>query len=341
MAIIKPSKKFAGSEMSSGDGGKYILPGTRQVVFNKSQNKDGTYLYFLPAYKADASGNGVWFKVIRVRDNFGDKFKDKYAILDGVADPVAHFERNFKLYYPEDAAVVDEVNEKTGRTQKRYPNYGRVTSRVIFNVAYSQKLEEGCHVLDLPAYNGANILTKWLEGKDNRGRERPMINDPARCIPVFVKLNDGGGAPWEITPDPTDPAELPEQLADSDYLYNLDDIYVVKTAQEKIAKLKEMYTAEIFDQCMAGYAGFEGEKMTSRNNPVSHREDDEIPMTHSEPEKPAVRKAPALANIPKVRTGKAPVVTEEPAQAGKEYVSEDSNPLAGVSDDAIQNFLKK
>lgn len=336
MAIIKPSKKFAGSEMSSGDGGKYIRTDIRQVTFNKNNNKDGTYLYFLPAYKLDNSGAGVWFKVVTVRDNFGDKFKDKYVVLDG-NDPVAHFERNFRLNYPDDAAVVEEMNDKTGRTQKKYPNYGRITKRVIFNVAYSQDLEKGCHVLDLPAYNGANILQKWLEGKDNRGRERPMINDPERCIPVFIKLNDGGGAPWEITPDPTDPAQLPEQLADSDYIYNLDDIFQKKTTQELIAKLKEFYPSEIFEECMEGYAGFGGSGGTvakAASNPTAPAKTEEVA--------PKVKTAPALKNIPKVNTKKVdePAKVDEDDNIPFDHPLE-ANPLAGISTEEARDFLKR
>lgn len=337
MAIIKPSKKFAGSEMSSGDGGKYIRPDIRQVLFNKNNNKDGTYLYFLPAYKVDSTGAGVWFKVINVRDNFGDKFKDKYVITDN-NDPVAHFERNFKLHYPDESNVVEELNEKTGRAMKRYPNYGRVTKRVIFNVAYSQDLEKGCHVLDLPAYNGANILMKWLEGKDNRGRERPMINDPERCIPVFIKLNDGGGAPWEITPDPTDPAQLPAELADSDYIYNLDDIFIKKTNAELMGKLKEWYTPEVFEECMAGYAGFGnsgGVKAKVASNPVA-----EV-STPVEASKPAVKPAPALKNIPKVSTKKADATPSPEDNDDIDLTPHESNPLASISTDEAREFLKQ
>lgn len=334
MAIIKPSKKFVGSEMSGGEGGKYIRSDVRQVIFNKSSNKDGAYLYFLPAYKLDNNGNGVWFKTINVRDNFGDKFKDKYVVLDA-NDPVAHFERNFKLYYPEDAQVTEEQNEKTGQMMKKYPNYGRVTRRVVFNVAYSQDLGKGAHVLDLPAYNGANLLQKWLDGKDNKGRERPMVNDPERAIPVFVKLNQGGGSPWQIEPDPTDPAQLPDELADTDYIYNLDDIFVRKTPQELIAKLREMYTPEIFEQCMAGYEGFGGKggvKATSASNPVA------APSTPEPVAQP--RTVKAVANIPKVSTKKADTAPEED-DIDVTPVAHEANPLAEASVDEVREFLKR
>lgn len=335
MAIIKPSKKFAGSEMGGGEGGKYIRSDVRQVLFNKNNNKDGTYLYFLPAYKIDNSGAGVWFKVISVRDNFGDKFKDKYVITDA-NDPVSHFERNFKLYYPEEAAVTEEQNDKTGRVQKRYPNYGRVTKRVIFNVAYTQALEKGCHVLDLPAFNGANILQKWQDEKDSKGRERRMINDPEHCVPVFVKLNDGGGAPWQISPDPTEPAELPPQLADSDYIYNLDDIFIKKTNAELIGKLKEMYAPEIFEECMQGYEGFGGvggQVAKSANNPIV------VTTTADAPK--ATKVAPSLKNIPKVNTTKAASAPEADS-VDTVIVDGDINPTAtSFTAEEAKAFLKR
>ena len=342
MAIIKPSKKFAGSNMDPNGGGKYLKPEVRQVSFAKGNHKDGVYLYFLPAYKVDNTGAGVWFKVISIRDNFGEKFKDKYVVNDG-PDPVAHFERNFKLLYPEDAAVVEELNEKTGRPMKRYPNYGRVTKRVLFNVAYTTELEKGAHVLDLPAFNGANILMKWMEAPDSRGRERALINDPERCVPVRIKLNDGGGAPWEIAPDPTDPGALPDQLADSDYLYNLDDVFVRKTNQELIQTLKDSFPPDVFEQCIEGFAGFGngGVKAPAAANPIA------VKPVVDEVAKPA-KSAPALKNIPKAKTATtpAPAPVAETSEVEEDDIPFDEaqqevNPIAGISVDAAREFLKR
>ncbi len=328
MAIIKPSKKFVGSEMSGGEGGKYVKPDIRQVIFNKTSNKDGAYLYFLPAYKRDNTGAGVWFKTINVRDNFGDKFKDKYVVLDA-NDPVAHFERNFKLHFPEDAEVTEEQNEKTGQMMKKYPNYGRVTRRVVFNVAYSQDLAKGCHVLDLPAYNGANLLQKWLDTPDSRGREKPMVNDPDRAIPVFIKLNSGAGSPWQI----------PEQLADTDYIYNLDDIFIKKTPQELIAKLKEMFTPDVFEACMAGYPGYGSEggvKATVASNPIVAK-----PVESESVVKPNTAKA--VVNIPKVNTKKSEEAPEVEDDIDTTPSDLDSNPLAEseVTAEEAKAFLKR
>lgn len=342
MAIIKPSKSFAGSALSNAsDAGKYIKPDIRQVLFNKNNNKEGTHLYFLPPYKQDVEGNGVWYKVIRVRDNFGDKFKDKYVVVHP-DDPVAHFERNFKAYYPEESKPVDEAG-KDGRMMKRYPFFGRVTTRVLFNVALVNDLAAGAHILDLPSFNGASLLTNWLNTKDSRGRERAMLNDATRCIPVFVKLNDGGGAPWQIEPDATEPAELPTQLADSDYLYNLDEVFTIKSKEELLGKLQTMYRPDVFEQCMAGYGDFKAPKTTIAvgSNPTANA----VVAKPVETAPAKAKAAPALANIPKATIKKSELPTpavpdaEMPAGSGEPEFTDESNPLAGVDREAAMRFL--
>lgn len=255
MAIIKPTKQFSGSDISNKLSFKYTKPDIRQVAFNQKENKEGVYLYFLPPYKQDADGNGVWYKPFKIRDNFGDKYKEKYAVAPGV-DPAGHFEKNFKIHFPEEAMIIDEVDDR-GQKRKRYPNYGRTTTRVIYNVAYVDRLDAGVHVLDLPSFMGASQINDWLNEKDARGRERPLLNDPDRCIPVFVKLKEGGsGNPWLIQPDQNSPAQLGDELIDSDHLYNLDtDVLDYKSEDEIISKLREMFSTEVFDRCMEGYRG--------------------------------------------------------------------------------------
>jgi hypothetical protein len=142
-----------------------------------------------------------------------------------------------------------------GKKFKKYPSHGRVTERVIYNVAFAQNLATGAHILDLPLRNGADGLMNWVEGKDSRGNTRPPINDPDRCVPVFVKLKENSANPWVLQVENDSPVQLPQQLADSDYLYNLDDILVLKSNEDIIAKLREMYSADVFDDCMNGFAG--------------------------------------------------------------------------------------
>jgi len=303
MAVIKPSLKFEGSELNiSANPTPYIKEGVRKAVFNKSTNPDGAYLYFLPAYKADSAGNGIWYKRVVIRDNFGTNFKEKYFVANRSEDPAEYFANNHRVLYPEEAKVgKQDVN---GKQFPKYPNYGRATERVLYNVAFAQNLGLGAHLLDLPLRNGADLLMNWLEGKDISGNRRNPINDPERCVPVFVKLKqDAGANPWVIQVENNQPVTLPEQLADSDYLYNLDDILVHKTKEEIISKLREMFSADIFDDCMNGYPGLtqkpvQGFKAKTTLKQVDYDNDDIPDIAPVRAAVPVPTAVPAL-NIPK------------------------------------------
>lgn len=254
MAIIKPSLKFEGAETGMTQSTTpYIQDHVKKVIFNKNNNQNGVYLYFLSAYRSDSLGNGVWYKSVEIRDNFGDKYKEKYFVQSKENDPAEYFGRNFKLLYPEESKPDTVVNN--GKTFKKYPNYGRVTRRVLFNVAYANKLEAGVHVLDLPQANGASQLLDWLSKTDISGKPRPIVNNPEAAFPIFLQLKDSGTNPWLLNVEASQPAILPEALADSDNLYNLDQILVVKPKEEIISKLRDMYPAHVFDDCMNGYPG--------------------------------------------------------------------------------------
>ncbi len=254
MAIIRPSLKFEGGELNlNSSAAPYIREGVRKALFNKTTNQEGVYVYFLPAYKADNNGNGVWYKRLTIRDQFGTNFKEKYFVENRATDPAEYFANNFRLLYPEDAKVVEQ--ESNGKKYKKYPACGRIAERVIYNVAFSNNLGLGAHVLDLPLRNGADILMNWLEGKDISGNPRQPVNTPERCVPVFIRLKENSQNPWMIQVDVSQPVQLPDQLADSDYLYNLDEILVIKSKDDIVAKLREMYAPDVFDDCMNGYAG--------------------------------------------------------------------------------------
>lgn len=339
MAIIRPSLKFEGSELNLNTSATpYIKDGVRRAVFNKTTNQDGAYLYFLPAYRADSSGNGIWYKRIAVRDNFGTSFKEKYYVANRAQDPAEYFANNFRILYPEDAKVVDV--EANGKKFKKYPFCGRVTERVVYNVAFAQNLAAGAHVLDLPLRNGADILMGWLEGKDLRGNPRQPINDPDRCVPVFVKLKENSANPWMIQVENEQPVQLPDQLADSDYLYNLDDIFVTKTSEEVLAKLREMYSADVFDDCMNGFAGL-------KKNPVQGASLAPRPATQPEPvqeiARPVVQEIakPTMAtavNIPKASIS-APIAPVNPPAAA-DIGSLPPNPMAGrLSREEAMRFI--
>lgn len=307
MAIIPPSRKFEGSELNlAASSAPYIKDGVRKALFNKNNNQEGAYLYFLPSYRVDSAGNGVWFKKITVRDNFGTNFKEKYYVPNKVKDPAEHFAFNFRQLYPEEARVKDvEVN---GRKFKQYPSFGRATERVLYNVAFAQNLGTGAHVLDLPLRNGADILMNWLDGRDMRGNLREPINQPNNCFPVFVRLKDNSANPWMLQVDTSQAVALPEQLADSDYLYNLDEILVEKSKEEIIDKLRDMYP-DVFDECMENYAGLTRRSVAVNQPAPQSAQPIQPPVQQPQPQ-------PVVAlNIPKATITAPSVPVNAPAVA--------------------------
>jgi hypothetical protein len=328
MAIIKPSVKFEGSELNiNSSASTYIKEGVRRAVFNKSTNQEGAYLYFLPAFKADSSGNGVWFKKFSVRDNFGTGFKEKYYVTSRAQDPAEYFANNFRILYPEDAKVKDV--ETNGKKFKQYPACGRIADRVVYNVAFAQNLGAGAHILDLPLRNGADILMGWLEGKDLMGNVRQPINDPERCVPVFVKLKENSANPWMIQVENNQPVQLPLQLADSDYLYNLDEIFVVKSKEEIIAKLRDMYSSDVFDDCMNGYPGLTKNPPRGAFNagPVSQVPEFSAPAPVMQEIPKATIAAPPVLDIPKAVVSVPVAAVNPPAVADISTLP--PNPMAG------------
>jgi len=265
MPIIQGSRKFEGSNIDQASLFNYIRTDVKQLVFDKDNNREGLYVLFLPAYKADSNGEGVWFKSFSVRKAFGlDKAKKNYYVHNLNDDPASYFERAFRARYPEQAKPVKPGEGNNSTKFTIYPNYGHVTQRVAFNVAplkllqAAAPLKEVIHVLDLPAYKGADQLTKWMDQPQPDGSQSPLLNDVNAAIGTFLKLNsdvgkDGG---WQISPNIAYKYVIPEQYALSENLYNLDEIFVIKMKEEIIGDLRQMFPANVFDICMEGYAGF-------------------------------------------------------------------------------------
>jgi hypothetical protein len=257
MAIIRPSNDFEGSELAataSAVPSSYLREDVKKMIFSKTVNANGAYLFFLPGYKTDGLGRGIWFKAFEVRDNFGDKFKEKYYVPNRDEDPASYFAKQHILLYSNGKPEL-EVVSVNGRNFKKYPNFGRITKRCIFNVAYAADMAQGAFVLDLPLANGGVVLTEWTKQTDFHGRARPNLNDPDAALPVFVQLRDAGSSPWVINVDTSQSVALPEAIADSSNLHNLDDVLVHKPKEEIIAKLRTMYPGQVFDDCMAGFPG--------------------------------------------------------------------------------------
>jgi hypothetical protein len=254
MAVIPPSSEFDGSDISDQKFGTLLKSEVRSISFAKNAYPQGVYLYLLPAYKVDSRGRGVWYNPIAVRDNFGDRTKDRYVVWDPDHDPVTYFEYNVKQLYPELAEVKERMGPR-GK-QKEYPFFGRVSKRVLYNVIFKDNLRAGVHVLELPQSNGASLLDSWQRTPDANGQKRGPLSEPNRCIPVHFQLVVGSGnTPWKINPAPENAVALPAQLADTKNLYNLDNVYIRRTPEELLAKLKQMTHPDIFDACMRGYPG--------------------------------------------------------------------------------------
>ena len=342
MAIIKPSLKFEGAETGQVQNTTpYIKEHVKKVVFNKTTNQQGTYLYFLPGYRADSRGEGVWYKAFELRDNFGDKYKEKYYVPNRQEDPATYFANHYDRIYGKEEATTVNVN---GKQFKKYPNFGRITKRQIFNVAYANNLEAGVHVLDLPSFNGANQLHDWLSKTDISGNPRHPINDPERAVPVFVQLKDNSANPWYLNVEASQPVILPDALADSDNLYNLDEILVPKSKDEIISKLREMYSSEVFEDCMDGYPGLVNR---SRVPGIERISGGVTPVAAPVAAPVAVKAAPAIQPLPAavpINTTLPKAVPVEEADS-IDMSSLPPNPMAkmtgSISKEQAMSFLAK
>ncbi len=254
MSIIKPARSFENSNLDS-NGTTYIKPAIPQLNFGKNGITEGAYVVFLPAYKLDNYGNGCWFRQIKIRDNFGDKFKSKYVVDDivGGTDPSHYFAANYSIHYPE-KAVVTEVSTARGKT-KAYPFYGRTTNRVLFNTLLYSNMESGVHLLDLPAGLGASELEKYHNTKDISGNLNSLVCDSDQATPVFIKLVMSSPPSWQITPAPQNKFKIPDKFCDTAALINLDEATIKVNAADIVQQLREMFSPEEFDTCMRGYPG--------------------------------------------------------------------------------------
>jgi hypothetical protein len=104
------------------------------------------------------------------------------------------------------------------------------------------------------------------------------------------------------------------ELADTEYLYNLDEVLVAKSNEEIIAKLRELYDGDVFDDCMNGFPGLVRAPRSAPARPTLRKaavaeEDDAVPMgdeAESEAPRPIVRPQATIAK-PKLGAAAAPV----------------------------------
>ena len=312
MAIIRASKTFEGSELKPRTN-TYIKPDIRTVSFGKDE-KDGVYLFILGAFKEDSNGNGVWYRPTKVRDNFGNgMIKEKFASQPGC--PIDFFENRVRGFAP-NMAKPTETQDDNGRKRLNYPAWGRPAWRVLYNAAYFGKFEKGVHVLDLPMSGGGSVIDEFSRGRQPDGSENPSLTDYEAAIPVHIKLDLGAqGQPWKIMINPSKTFVLPVELADTEYIYNLDEVINYPSKAVLIEKLKSLVPPDIFRKGLEGYDDgsyvpeisgpvVASPRATTPNYPPTPpvAEPDDVPFNHP-PEMPA---APV---IPKATKSVAPAVS--------------------------------
>ena len=307
MAIIKSSKKFEGGEFKQGNG-SYLKPNARQMSFRDKKYADGAYVFILGAYKEDSSGNGVWYKPLKIRDNFGmDMIKEKFAVPNNC--PIDYFAQKIRTYAPH-LAKTEKVKNEKGQDRNVYPAWGRTTWRVLYNAAYFNALGDGVYVLDLPQSGGASQIDDFVRGRTPEGHENPDITDYEAAYPVHIKLDlDAGGQPWKIGVNSTKAYSLPVDLADTQYLFNLDEIVNYPSKAELIEKLRTVVSPDLFDKCIHGYSDPELTISVSHTAPM--------PAAGPAPA-PARRQAsPAPAALPPAEVDEIPFANPSPAPVAR------------------------
>lgn len=251
MAVINPGRNFEGGDMGQSRSFSILHPDVR--AFDIRKHKEGARIFILPSYKADANGNGIWYRVISVRDSFGIG-EEKQRFVEPDNGPIAFFASRAKQLFP-NFAEVQKVN-RDGRQMKVYPVFGRIAKRVLFNVTMAENMA-AVMVFDAPTWGVGDAIQKYHNTQLMDGSYPPLVNDPARACPIFLKMErDSKGQPWSVIINPTQLYALPPQLADSTNLYNLDVVCLVPSKEEMLEKLRQIIPAEILTPCMQGYEGF-------------------------------------------------------------------------------------
>lgn len=344
MAIIRASRTFEGGELKQSGGG-YLKPGTRTMNFRDKQNVEGVYVFLLEAYKEDAGGNGVWYKPLKIRADFGMDQKEKFAVQPNC--PIDYFANKVKTYAPNFAKA--EKVKRENREMTVYPPYGRIAWRVLYNAIYLKNQEAGIHVLDLPQSGGASVIDEYVKGKSPDGAENPRLNDYQAAIPVFIKLDlTASGQPWKLIVKEGKTYTLDEQFADTDNLYNLDTVVTYPSKEELIEKLRMVVPQNLFNQCMAGYS--DGSVKVSFNAPVTAPAvpdpDDDLPFNPPAPNASSRPAAPRPATPAPARPAatsvapayKPPQARQTPIPVPEAQLPEaaegDTDQLPVVEDDA-------
>lgn len=250
--IIKPTSASAAAPLSNdSDYGKRFIDNVRRVNFRDKAYVNGVYLVMLPPYKLDASGEPVSLKVYEVRTNFGIGEK-KISYNTKANCPIGFFASKCKSLFPDFAKI--ETSQISGKSMPVYPPFGRTQKRVLYNMGIMDKLEAGCHLTDLPLRFGAEKIDKWQKTPLRSGAMKPPINDPEQSHPILIKLADKSqnGDPWYIEIG-ADTYKVPDELCDSDNLYNLDEVLYYYEDDYLISILQRSVPSDIFNTCMVDW----------------------------------------------------------------------------------------
>lgn len=326
-----------------------IRENTRKIDFQKNAYPQGVHLNILPPYKVDENGNPQWFKLLHVRTNFGEKFKERYVVTSD-NDPVTWFDREVKKKYPD--YVEDFKKTVTTSKYKPVPYWGSISKRVLFNAVFSNEyktgFQSGVQVLELPQAFAANKLAEYHAQKNFKGGYNDWVWLQDKSIPIFFKVDKDATPPWTVrVEDASNAFSLPVELCDPDqqYLYNLDEVFVTKTDTELFEKLKSFIPADIFNDCMTGWNGYGGKTQAAVTRAPAKvlNNDDELPGLEPRAVKSPVfagpkasaptKLAPALSNIPKADTKVVERTTELVANPG--------TPVSPKDVDAALAFLNE
>jgi hypothetical protein len=314
MAIIRASRTFEGGELTQ-KASSYIKSGTRTVDFKNKEN--GVYLFLLGAYKQDSSGKGVWYRPLQIRDNFGlGMYKEKFAVQPNC--PISYFANKVQTFAP-DMAKSKEVVDDDGRKRWIYPAWGRTAYRVLYNAALFSDLNAGVHVLDLPMSGGGSVIDEFVRGKQEDGTDNPDITDYEKAMSLNIKLDlKAKGQPWKIQINQSKTYKLPVELADTEYLYNLDEVTVYPSKDELIDKLKSIVPSDVFERGMDGYSSGDRvvvsmatpKKVAAPPTPApAVLPEDDVPMSFENPAVTNIPKSNTIApafNIPKAKASELP-----------------------------------
>jgi hypothetical protein len=251
-------------------------------------------------------------------------FKEKFAVQPNC--PVEYFANKVQTFAPE-MAKSNQIKDDNGKVRWVYPSWGRTAWRVLYNSAIYNDFGLGVHVLDLPQSGGASVIDEYVRGKQADGSSNPDLTDYEHAIIINVKLDlKAVGQPWKIQINPSKTYPLPTQLADTDYLYNLDEVITYPDKNTLIDKLKSLVPTDIFRKGMEGYsdgtitvsmAATQPKTATVHSEPV---EGDQIPMVFENPIPTPIPKAtiaPTI-NIPKTTDAKTSIPTPDFTKSNSE-----------------------